>query len=150
MPSFLKLGGGLRPVALSLSLASTARQLSITESVGGALPYRRMASAKTQDKARRRAAVAADFFAVLATDNSQLKEQARKEVAPATDTAAKSKAAGDQAAGHGASSSFQAAGRGSGRGRGGGSSFGHQGAMANSTNALAPWRSGVSSQPISC
>ena len=54
---------GLSP---EISHFSTAPNLSITDSVGTSLPYRRLASVILQEKARKRSAVASDFFAILA------------------------------------------------------------------------------------
>ena len=65
-----------------------------------------------------RSAVSADFATILSTENSQLEEQARKEVALSIDSDVKSKDGSDHAAGRGAASSSQASGRGRGRGSG--------------------------------
>ena len=153
---FMPILAKLRGVAAGVSHFSTVLHISITESVGAALSYRRKAIAEMQEKARRRSSVASDCVTILAAENPQLKAQSRKAVLLAIDSVVKSKAASDRAAGRGDASSSQAVGRGLGRGRGRGSAMAHQGGRANSTQfpeppfgAHAGPSSSISRQPTS-
>ena len=75
--------GGLGP---QLSHLSTVLHISVTESVGAALSYRRLVAQKLQEKARKRPAQTSEFVALLSAENFTLKEQAKKEVALAIDS----------------------------------------------------------------
>ena len=72
--------GGL---GCQLSHFATVLHISITESVGAALSYRRLVNLKLQEKPRKRSTPASDFVTILAAGNPPLKEQAKKEVAMA-------------------------------------------------------------------
>ena len=123
--------------ALSLSL-SLSPSLPLSLIFDGVTPFdyrfRRDCSVisptcgrQASGRARKRSAVSADFVAILATENPQLKEQTRKEVALSSDPDAESKTVGDFSAGIVDAWSFPTSGRGRGRGRGRGSASGHKG-----------------------
>ena len=95
--AFLSFGG----IGPQLSHYSTVLHLSITESVGIALAYHRLVSIKLQEKARKRAATVSDFTALLATENTTIKEQAKKEISSAVDSDVKEKEAKRKALGKG-------------------------------------------------
>ena len=75
--AFSKFGG----VGPQLAHLSTARHIGITESVGEALSYHRIAGARLQEMARRRATLAADFVTGLASGNFTFKEQDKMDMA---------------------------------------------------------------------
>ena len=78
--------GGLGP---KLTHLSTVLHIGITESVGAALSYRRIANAELQEKDCERTATSADFVSISAAGNSPIEEQAKKEMAIAFDSEAK-------------------------------------------------------------
>ena len=81
--------GGIGP---QLSRLSTTLHLGVTESVAAALAYRRIVDIKLQEKARTRTALTVEFGTppLLASENFQRKEQAKKEIAMAVDAGVKS------------------------------------------------------------
>ena len=74
--------GGLAPQLAHLSIVLN---LSITDSVGVALAYRRVVSTRLQEKARQRPAKLSDFTELFRTEDFTLKEQARREIATAVE-----------------------------------------------------------------
>ena len=74
--------GGIAP---QLAHLSTVLHISITDSVGTALAYRRILASKLQEKARKRTTLLAEFTTLLASENFTIKEQAKKEIAMAID-----------------------------------------------------------------
>ena len=75
--------GGLCP---QLYHFPTVLHISITESVGAAISYHRMANLKLQEKARKRSIQASEFTSIIAAGNFPIKEQAEKEVPMAIET----------------------------------------------------------------
>ena len=74
--------GGL---ALQLTHLSTVINLSIADSVGVALAYRRLVATKLQEKARQRSAKLSDFAELLRAGDFDLKEQAKREISTAVE-----------------------------------------------------------------
>ena len=72
---------GFGGLSAQLSHLSTLLELSILESVGVALAYRRIVTTKLQERARQRSARVSDFTELLKGGDFTIKEQAKKEIA---------------------------------------------------------------------